>query len=126
MPVGVNGAQYIGAVSLLADREVRSALIDVNNDQDWLEFLEIAGKKEKTKSPVYSSFYDDALFSLVDTTGSTVTNSGTATVTITDLTVAQSGKVMVGKLIKFANGKVGRVQTLTTAAGKDTITVKSV
>src|SRR5690606_32002069 len=110
--------------AMLDKREIYRSLIDLNQDDEWVDFLKMAGKEQvfnptgqSTGAPVYHIFYDSPLYVLIDTTGATITGSDSKTITVTGLPVGSQNVLVVGTLLKFPDGKVGRVQTVPTAAG---------
>ena len=118
---------YVSAIdSMLDTREINKLVTDIQNEDQLTDILDLAGKTKPTKQPVYYNFVNESLFKLGDTTGATVTGSGTATVQTT-FTIATSGVVKKGDLVLFPTGSVvGQVQTVSTGGGQDTVTIKSV
>jgi hypothetical protein len=106
---GATDKYTASAVALLDQREIYNQLIDIQDDAEWLDFMYMAGKKDATAVPFYTSFYNDNLYKLIDTTGATVT-TGAATITVYGLPATSFNFLLVGDLLKFTNGKVGRVQ----------------
>jgi hypothetical protein len=106
---GATDKYTASAVALLDQREIYNQLIDIQDDAEWLDFMYMAGKKDATAVPFYTSFYNDNLYKLIDTTGATVT-TGAATIEVYGLPTAVFNFLVVGDLLKFQNGKVGRVQ----------------
>lgn len=106
---GATDKYTASAVALLDQREIYNQLIDIQDDAEWLDFMYMAGKKDATAVPFYTSFYNDNLYKLIDTTGATVT-TGAATITVFGLPTTSFNFLLVGDLLKFPNGKVGRVQ----------------
>jgi hypothetical protein len=106
---GATDKYTASAVALLDQREIYNQLIDIQDDAEWLDFMYMAGKKDATAVPFYTSFYNDNLYKLIDTTGATVT-TGAATITVFGLPTAVFNFLVVGDLLKFENGKVGRIQ----------------
>lgn len=124
--IGSTNKAAISAISLLDKREILKNAIDVQNEEGLLDIMQMSGRMVETKQPIFHDYSEDALYQLIDTTGSTVTNNNSTEVTITDLPVASSGFLRKGEKIVFTNGKVGQVKTLTTSASKDTVVIKSV
>lgn len=106
---GATDKYTASAVALLDQREIYNQLIDIQDDAEWLDFMYMAGKKDATAVPFYTSFYNDNLYKLIDTTGATVT-TGAATITVYGLPTSSFQFLLVGDLLKFPNGKVGRIQ----------------
>jgi hypothetical protein len=69
---------------------MKQGLVELNLD---------LGNKVPTKQGIYYNFVNDPIFKVIDTTGATVTNSGTRTVTITSITAATSGHARPGDLV---------------------------
>ena len=117
---------YVSALdSMLDTREINKLVTDIANEEQLTDILDLAGKTKPTKQPVYYNFVNESLFKLGDTTGATVTGSGTASVTTT-FTVATSGVARKGDLVLFPNSVVGQIQSITTSASADTVVIKSV
>lgn len=127
---GVQGAtnKYTAsAVNLLDQREIYNQLIDIQDDAEWLDFMYMAGKKDATAVPFYTSFYNDNLYKLLTVVG---TPTGSVTKPVITLSSADYQFVLVGDLLRFPKGtmspttaNVGRVQS---KDGSNTITVQSV
>lgn len=128
--IGLIDKPYISAVSsgLLDQREIARKIIDLQDDASWTQFMWELGRAERIASqiPHFDSFFNDPRFIIIDTTGATVTGSGTTTVTITGLSTAMSNIAIVSDVLLLPNGQNGRVQTKTSSGGQDTLTVKSV
>lgn len=126
--VGQINKPYISAIPLLDEREIAPQIIDIQSDAAWTQYILESGRAQRlpAKIPHFDSFYNDPRYIIIDTTGSTVTNSGTTVVTITNLTTTNSNIAIVGHILLLSNGLTGRVQTRTTSGGQDTITVQSV
>lgn len=123
--LGTQNKVFVSAISMLDQREILENVLDIHNDQGLTEIFTQAGRYKVTKQANYHNFVNEALYKLGDTTGATVTGSGTATVT-TKLTAATSNFARKGELVKFPNGKVGYITNITTASSEDTLTIKSV
>jgi len=106
--------------------EIRDQVIDIYNEARFTNMLARTGAKEVSKQWNYKTVYNSFLFKQGDTTGATVLNSGTPTVTTTT-TAATSGFCRVNDMVEFVTtGKIGLVQSFTTSTGADTIVIKSV
>lgn len=116
---GATDKYTASAVALLDQREIYNQLIDIQDDAEWLDFMYMAGKKDATAVPFYTSFYNDNLYKLIDTTGANVT-TGAAVIYVYDLPTTSFQFLLVGDLLKFPNGKVGRIQE----KGDNTVTKK--
>jgi hypothetical protein len=73
----------------------------------------MAGKKDATAVPFYTSFYNDNLYKLLTVAG---VPTGTTTIPLIPLSTADYNFVLVGDLLKFPSGAVGRVQEKQPAA----------
>jgi hypothetical protein len=105
---GATNKYTASAVALLDQREIYNQLIDIQDDAEWLDFMYMAGKKDATAVPFYTSFYNDNLYKLLTVSG---TPTGTTTLPVITLSAADYNFVLVGDLLKFPSGSVGRVQT---------------
>lgn len=119
---GATNKYAASAVALLDQREIYNQLIDIQDDAEWLDFMYMAGKKDATAVPFYTSFYNDNLYKLLTVVG---TPTGTTTIPVITLSAADYQFVLVGDLLKFPSGAVGRVQTKN-GATPSTINVQSV
>jgi len=106
-------------------REIADRAVDVHNDIQFADFMKLAGRYEPTSMPWYFRHITESIIGIGDTTGQTITGSGTPTV-VAPLTVATSGQFRVGDVMKFPNNKNGRVQSISTNSGQDTLTIRSV
>jgi len=126
MPQGTFTGNYAGVPSLLYQPDIRKELIKRYQDDDFVNFLDKTGAWTKKTDDKFVTAFDSPLNIVVDTTGATVTNSGTATVTVTNLQGANANQLIVGKMVMFPNGLQGRVQTVTTTTlANDTVTIRS-
>lgn len=117
--------KYLGAISLLLDDEINHKVIDVQNTESLTDILNLGGRYEVSKTAAFHNYVNSPVFVTGDSTGATVTGSGTPTVNTT-LTAATSGFVRVGDICKFPNGKNGYVYSVTTASSQDSLVIKSV
>jgi hypothetical protein len=126
MATGILSKAYISAIDSDLDvREINKKVTDLYNEKSLTSIMNLAGNKVVTKAPVYKTFVNESLFKLGDTTGATVTGSGSATIN-TKLTAATSGYVRKQDLILFPDGNSGIVQSVTTASSQDSLVIKSV
>ena len=118
---------YVSALdSMLDTREINKMVTDIANEEQLTDILDLAGKTKPTKQSIYYNFVNESLFKLGDTTGATVLNSGTASVTTT-FTAATSGVARKGDLVLFPTGAVvGQIQSVSTSSSQDTVVIKSV
>ena len=119
---GATDKYTASAVALLDQREIYNQLIDIQDDAEWLDFMYMAGKKDATAVPFYTSFYNDNLYKLLTVVG---TPTGTTTKPVITLSAADYQFVLVGDLLKFPSGAVGRVQ-VKNGSTASTIDVQSV
>jgi hypothetical protein len=125
---GTTNKYTASAVNLLDQREIYNQLIDIQDDAEWLDFMYMAGKKDATAVPFYTSFYNDNLYKLLTVSGSTPTGTTTKPVIVL-ASAADYQFVLVGDLLRFPKvtgstaANVGRVQS---KDGSNTITVQSV
>lgn len=123
--IGTGQKQYYSLINFLDTREILKSIVDIENDTGLAEIF-MPSRYFVTKQYLYHHFVNESLFKIFDTTGNTVTGTGTATITATG-TVATSGYVRKGATIYFPTGAaVGYVTNVTTAASKDTLTIVSV
>lgn len=116
---------YVSAINLMDERVINPKIFDIHNEEGLTDLMGIMGRYQKTDMAEYNNFVNTELRTQGDTTGATVTGSGTPTVTTT-LTAATSGYARKGDLVKFPNGMNGYVTNVTTASNQDTLTIKSV
>jgi hypothetical protein len=118
---------YVSAISLLDDRTINPALIDIHNQEGLTDLMSIMGRYEKTDMAEYHNFVNQAIRVQGDTTGATIVGSGSAaTLTGVTLTAATSGFARLGDIAKLPNGQNAIVTVITTASSQDTLTLKSV
>jgi len=136
---GGGSSNYLTAPAVLMQRDLYHTLIDNYNDEDFIEILTDSSSsklfsppKEMAKVPVYYSFFNTPLFSVLDLTGSSVFLGGSAGTTwnATGLSAAAMNSFVVGSLF-YANGSVFRVtikgasSTATFVSVYDTVTPPS-
>lgn len=123
--IGTGQKQYYSLINFLDTREILKSIVDIENDTGLAEIF-MPSRYFVTKQYLYHHFVNESLFKIFDTTGNTVTGTGTTTITATG-TVATAGYVRKGATIYFPTGAaVGYVTNVTTASGKDTLTIVSV
>jgi hypothetical protein len=124
--VGTVNKTYVSAISMLDQRDILESVLDIHNDAELTDLMSLSGRYKEAKMGTYHNYVNEGLYLLIDTTGATVTGSGTATVN-TKATAATSGYVKKNHLIIFPNKKVGIVTSVTyDSVGGDTFTVKSI
>jgi len=117
-----NTATLIQSTSLLDQRDIYKQLVDLQDDAEWLDFMWLAGKKEATSVPTYFSFFNDKLYKPINiTTGNTIPASTTTTANLV-LDADSYSFVLVGDLLRCANGVV----RVAAKSGSNTIAVTSV
>lgn len=121
---GITDKKYISAISFFDQREIERNVIDIQNEDDFLDIMQLTGRYEPTSMPDYHNFVNESIFKLGDTTGSSVSGSGTTSVTTT-LTVASSGYARVNDTVLFPNGKQGIINSVTPSGSQDTLVIKS-
>ena len=122
---GAQNYAAVSAISMLQTRDILKKYIDVQNEEGLIDILTLAGRTKATTQSVFHDYTEDALFINLDTTGASVSGSGTTSVTTT-FTAATSGYARKGLKVIFPNGKVGQIQSVSTASSQDTVVIKSV
>lgn len=120
--IGTLNKRYVSATAFLDQRDINPNIIDVANDGGFTKTMRLFGRTKKSKSYIYRHFVNSDMY--VVAVAGTTTGSGTTTI-VTTLT-AGSGFYREFDTVKFANNKEGLVTNVTTAAGVDTLTIKSV
>ena len=124
--IGLVNKTYVSAINFMDQRDILENVLDIHRDQELTDLMSLLGRSKESKMFTYHNFVNEGLYLLIDTTGATVTGSGTATVN-TKATAATSGYIKRNQLIKFPNGKVGIVTAVTyDGVGGDTFTVRSI
>lgn len=122
---GTSSLQYVSALSPnIIQRDIFKGLIDIQNDDDWYAFMEgtnrqipfVMPSREVAVAPIYRSFYNNPLKSLIDLTGATVTGSGTTSISVTGLPAGSQNILVVGDLVRTPAGQEARVQTVPSAS----------
>ena len=120
---------YVSALSNFLDtREINKQVADIANEDYLTDILNFGDRKMviTTGQPVYHTFVNETIFKLGDTTGASVLNNNTPTIT-TAFTAATSGYTQVGDLVIFpTRAMTGYVFSVTTSSGIDTVVIKSV
>lgn len=122
---GIQTMNFAGIPSLLQIPEIRPRIVDIYRRQKMIDLLTWLGRWDKVGNDKWYTVRNQQGFYSLDTTGATVTNSGSPLVTVTGLVTAQSGKAIVGDLVIMPNGQQARIQTVVVAGGLDTITLQS-
>lgn len=119
---------YVSAVDPIIDtREINRKVTDVYNNAELTQILGWSDRKKviPTGQPIYYTFINENLFKLGDTTGASISGSGTVQISGA-FTAATSGQVKVQDLIKFTDNNVGIVTSVTSSSGVDSWVAKSV
>jgi hypothetical protein len=124
--IGTVTKTFVSSTALLDKREILPMVSDIHNDAELTDIMWLAKRYKVADQGTYHNFVNEGLYLLIDTTGATVTGSGTATVN-TKATAATSGFVRKGELIIFPNKKVGVITDITyNSSTGDLITIKSI
>jgi hypothetical protein len=121
---GITDKKYISAISFFDQREIERSVIDIQNEDDFLDVMSLLNRMEPTNLATYHNFVNEGLWIVGDTTGAVVTGSGTTSVTTT-LTAATSKFAKVNNTVLFPNGKEGVIRTVTPAGAQDTLVIDS-
>ena len=92
---------YVSALDPVLDtREINKMVADIYNEDALTDILGFGDRKMPiaTGQPIYRTFVNESIFKLGDTTGASVSGSGTVSVT-TAFTAATSGYTQVGDLV---------------------------
>lgn len=122
---GSNIKSYVSAITALDTREINRKVTDVNMESRFVNVLVDGALKMPVTQWFYRTYINEALFKEIDTTGATVTGSGTATIG-TAASIATSFFIRKGDEVEFVtSGKIGYVTNVVTTTS-DAITIKSV
>lgn len=127
--VGTTNKAFVSAISLLDRREIFRDVSDIFNEEYYTgvsELMQSAGRYEKSSMHEYNTFVNEALYVLGDTTGATITGSGTRTLSGVTLTLATSGRARKGMMVICPNGGVGIITNNVPSGGQDVLTIKGV
>ncbi len=122
-------AAYVSSVdSMLNTREILKQVSDIQNEDGLTELMIDLGRTLPTTQGVYYNFVNDTIFKLIDTTNSTITGSGTRTVTISGVTAATSGYNRINDMVILPStlNNVAIITAVSTSSNQDTITIKGV
>jgi len=121
---GAQNFANVSAISYLHKREILKGLVDVNNEEGFMDILGLAGAYESVNQPSFNHFVESRNSILLDTTGATIVGSGSSpTLTGVTLTSATSGYARKGLKVKLPNGGVAQVTAISTSGGQDTLTL---
>lgn len=128
--LGVINKQYVSALDPIIDtREINKYCTDVQNNDFFADILWVNGYKKviETGQSIYNTFYNEDIVKVIDTTASSVSNSGTPVVTITGIAAAYSGYTQPEDMLMLVSGaRSAIVQSVVNSSGLDTIVIKSV
>lgn len=120
---------YVSALDPVLDtREIMKEVTDLYNEDYLTDIMGLGDRKVPipTGQPIYRTFVNESLFKVGDTTGASVSGSGTTQVT-TAFTAATSGYTQPGDLVIFPIKSItGYVFSVTSSSGVDTLVIKSV
>ncbi len=122
-------AAYVSSVdSMLNTREILKQVSDIQNEDGLTELMIDLGRTLPTTQGVYYNFVNDTIFKLIDTTNSTITGSGTRTVTISGVTAATSGYNRINDMVILPStgNNVAIITAVSTSSNQDTIVIKGV
>lgn len=121
--------QYVSTLSNFLDqREINKQVTDIANNDMLTDILEVGSRKKPivTGQPFYSTFVNESVFKVLDTTGGTVNGTGTTQINF-QCTAATSGIARKNDVILTPTGVIsGLVVNVITASGIDTVYAKSV
>ena len=99
--LGLINKTYVSTLDPLLDtREINRLITDIYNEDELTDILTYGDRKMPTVQPFYSTFIDESIFKLGDTTGGGTSGSGTVQVT-TAFTAATSGYTRPNDLITY-------------------------
>lgn len=123
---GIINKSYVSSIDPILDtREINKHVTDIYNENGLIDILNLSDRKMPTKQPIYYTFVNESVFKLLDTTGGSITGSGTVQVTI-PLTAATSGFNRADDLVLCTDGNTGIITSVSSSSGIDTIVIKSV
>lgn len=121
--LGQINKRYVSAIDPMMDiREIKQQITDIRNDKSFMSLLtQLDGKvvfepaKDQSNSAIFHSWQNDALQSVITFSGTTITGSGTASLSVVDLPVASQNVLKVGDILYLTSGGVVRVMTVPAA-----------
>lgn len=114
---------YISLISLLLDDDITPKVVDIYNWEGFTDVMGIMGRYNESKQPVYHDYVNADIG--VQIVAESVSGSPGTSVTVV-ATALTTGFTAKNVLFMFPNGKVGHVQSITTASDKDSIVIKTV
>lgn len=114
---------YLGAISLLLKDQINDRVADLQNTEALTDIAALGGRYVVSDQWNYHTYVNQDHFILP--TISAITTNTASTIVVT-FSVGTSGYIRISDQVKFANGKTGLVQIVTTAASQDTATIKMV
>lgn len=122
---GIIGKQFVSAIDMMDARDINPKVIDVTRVKSFCDVMKLMGQYRPTKVPWYYHHVNEENFAIGDTTGATITGSGTPTLNGVTLTAGSSGFFRQRDVVDV-NGKNAWVLSVTPNAGQDTLVLKSV
>lgn len=121
---GTTKKLLVTGIAYLDTREINPNVIDVAQETGFDDLMRVTGREKKTEQPNYHHFVNEDLHQVLTFDTGGVSGSGTATLTVT---ITGTGYARRDQKYKFANGKVGYINSaITTGSSKDSFTIKSV
>jgi len=114
---------YVSAISLIDKLNIYPSIVDVQNTYGLTDVAEVFGRMKPVDTPIYYNYSDRQLWRVGVSQG-TITNNGTAEITVT-LTAGTSGYGRQNDLVRFSDGAVGTVKTVTPGAN-DVLVITSI
>lgn len=122
---GTLTAAYVGAVPFLAQRDINPNIFDTANEAQFTDTMALFGRMKEKKMWNFHTFVNDNTFQTLEV-DSVTSGSGSANVVIV-ITAATSSFARIYDRVRFVGGESGLIRiTPTTAASKDTLTIRSV
>lgn len=123
--VGVLGKQYVSALDLFDERDIRKGIVNISDVESFADAWKLMGAFTPTKVPWYYHHINEENIPVGDTTGATIVGSGTPDLTGVKLTAAGYGFFRQRDVVDVG-GKNAWVISVTPASGQDTLVLKSV
>jgi hypothetical protein len=121
---GAMNKKYISAIAYLDQREIEKSAIDIQNEDDFLDFFITSSRYEPSGMFDYHNFVNEALFLVLIVQDAAIVGSGTPTVSF-NLSPGTSGYIRQWDTVIMPNGKQAVVFALTKAT-QDNVTLKAV
>lgn len=121
---GILDKKYVSAIPLLDQREIMAGIVDISNEKNFADIMRLTNRMKSTKEWIYHQYTKSNVLELIDTTGATITNSGTPTVTVVLASAALSGYVTRGLQLRIGT-KTVYVYNVTRSSSVATMIIKS-